>query len=313
MDIKQLTQEMHRFVRSKGWYEPGSSRPQTLRNLAISLCLESAEVLEHFQWKEETGKVSDLSGEIADVALYLMQIASLAGIDLEEAVLLKLEQNYDRTWDQPDVNLLSQVNLPHESMTSVQPDKKLVAPLKVTIFGGSSPKPGDTVYQEAYQLGRLMGSQGWTVLNGGYIGTMEAVSRGAYEAGGYVIGVTCDEIERWRDVSPNPWIHEEMRFPTLRQRMMALIDHGNAAVALQGGVGTMTEILMTWNQLLINALSPRPLILIGSQWKSIILKFFEIENNLLPLDHRKWITLAADIHEAFFMLNQHYQQYHLHN
>ncbi len=52
MDITELTEKMDEFVRSRDWYSPTSMRPQTPRNLAISLCLESAEVLEHFQWQE---------------------------------------------------------------------------------------------------------------------------------------------------------------------------------------------------------------------------------------------------------------------
>jgi hypothetical protein len=50
MDIHDLTQEMHRFVTAKGWYAPDSPRPQTPRNLATSLAIEAAEVLEHYQW-----------------------------------------------------------------------------------------------------------------------------------------------------------------------------------------------------------------------------------------------------------------------
>jgi NTP pyrophosphatase (non-canonical NTP hydrolase) len=99
MDISQLTQAMHDFVRTMGWYEPSSSRPQTLRNLAISLNLEASEVLEHFQWDENLKDAQSFSDEIADVMLYLLQLASLAGIDLEQAVLAKLEKNYHRTWD----------------------------------------------------------------------------------------------------------------------------------------------------------------------------------------------------------------------
>jgi NTP pyrophosphatase (non-canonical NTP hydrolase) len=100
MDIKALTEEMHRFVGAQGWYETGSPRPQTLRNLAISLCLEAAEVLEHFQWSDAVQDQDELSSELADVALYLLQIASTAGIDLEEAVLRKLEFNYRRRWEE---------------------------------------------------------------------------------------------------------------------------------------------------------------------------------------------------------------------
>ncbi len=103
MTLAELTEAMHAFVRDKGWYEPGSQRPQTLRNLAISLSLEAAEVLEHFQWRDAApGEVEDraaLASELADVALYLLQIAILSGIDLEQAILDKLRLNYGRTWD----------------------------------------------------------------------------------------------------------------------------------------------------------------------------------------------------------------------
>jgi len=93
---------MHNFVRSQGWYQADSPRPQTLRNLAISLNLEACEVLEYFQWKERVEDPQGLSDELADVALYLLQIASIAGIDLEQAVLDKLDRNYKRTWDGED-------------------------------------------------------------------------------------------------------------------------------------------------------------------------------------------------------------------
>ena len=100
MDIKELTERMHTFVHSKGWYEPESKRPQTPRNLAISLSLEANEVLEHFQWRDDLKDKKELAGELADVALYLLQLASVSGIDLEQAILKKLETNANREWDQ---------------------------------------------------------------------------------------------------------------------------------------------------------------------------------------------------------------------
>lgn len=100
-DLKQLAEEMDRFVRAKGWYDEATPRAQTPRNMAISLCLESAEVLEHFQWSETPRDPQALAGELADVALYLLQLARVSGIDLEAAIHAKLEQNYARTWDDP--------------------------------------------------------------------------------------------------------------------------------------------------------------------------------------------------------------------
>ncbi|HEX2991432.1 MAG TPA: MazG-like family protein [Anaerolineales bacterium] len=99
MDIKELTEEMHRLVRSKGWYKADSKRPQTPRNLAISLAVEAAEILEHFQFHELARDKDELAGELADVALYLLQLASVSGIDLEKAILEKIEVNKTREWD----------------------------------------------------------------------------------------------------------------------------------------------------------------------------------------------------------------------
>ena len=99
MNIRELTQAMHAFVEAKGWYEPDSKRPQTPRNIATSLALEAAEVLEHFQWADTSRDPQELPGELADVALYLLQLSSILGIDLEQAIFDKLHKNYGRTWD----------------------------------------------------------------------------------------------------------------------------------------------------------------------------------------------------------------------
>lgn len=99
MDIRKLTVAMNAFVTSKGWYEPTSKRPQTPRNLSISLSLEVAEILEHFQWCDDLADKNEFSGELADAALYLLQLASVSGIDLEQAILNKLKVNAGRDWD----------------------------------------------------------------------------------------------------------------------------------------------------------------------------------------------------------------------
>ena len=99
MDIKELTQRMHDLVESKGWYAADSKRPQTPRNLAVSLSIEAAEILEHFQFSEESNDKVELAGELADVALYLLQLESVTGVDLEKAILDQITVNYTRTWN----------------------------------------------------------------------------------------------------------------------------------------------------------------------------------------------------------------------
>ncbi len=104
MNLKDLTQQMNDLVRHHGWYEPASPKQQTARNLAISLSLEASEVLEHFQWSAETSDPEGLRGELADVALYLLQLASVSGIDLEQAILDKIRANWDRSWAEESGN-----------------------------------------------------------------------------------------------------------------------------------------------------------------------------------------------------------------
>jgi NTP pyrophosphatase (non-canonical NTP hydrolase) len=99
MTIQELTDRMNAFVTDMGWYREDSAWPQTPRSIAISLAVEAAEVLEHFQWGEEADSAA-LAEELADVALYLLQLAYLTSVDLEQAILDKLARNYRRQWPQ---------------------------------------------------------------------------------------------------------------------------------------------------------------------------------------------------------------------
>ncbi len=173
---------------------------------------------------------------------------------------------------------------------------------KVTVFGGSTPNEQD--YSQAMELGRLLGASGYTVLTGGYMGTMEVVSRGAAEGGGHVIGVTCDQIETWRPQRPNAWVQEEHRYATLRERMYKLITGCDAALALPGGPGTLAELSLMWTLLLTGSIPPVPLILIGTGWQGTFQQFFQSFDGYILETQRKWLLFAADIQIAVKILKQ---------
>lgn len=175
--------------------------------------------------------------------------------------------------------------------------------MNITVFGGSQPLQGSQAYQDAYQLGKLLGESGHAVLTGGYIGTMEAVSRGANEAGAHVIGVTCHEIEHWRGVGANPWVIEERKFNTLRERLNGLIDGCDAAIALPGGPGTLTEIALMWNLMIVDAIPQKPLILIGHGWKSMLEQGYAEMSEYFAEKQRALIQFAPDISTAIHLLN----------
>src|SRR5574339_808934 len=174
--------------------------------------------------------------------------------------------------------------------------------MRVSVFGGSQPKEGDTAYTEAMELGKLLAERGHTVLTGGYIGTMEAVSRGAREAGGHVIGVTCEDIEAWRPTRANAWVMEEMRKKTLVERLHTLIHESDAALSLPGGPGTLTEIALMWNLMIVESLHRRPLILIGDGWQSVFGQVFAQLDGYTPAHQRELLRFAGDIHTAVKIL-----------
>ena len=170
--------------------------------------------------------------------------------------------------------------------------------MKVTVFGGAAPKPEELEYQDAMRLGRLLAQAGHIVLTGGYMGTMEAVSRGAAEAGGHTIGVTCEEIERWRNSRANAWVQEEWKRGTLSQRLDSLMDNADALLALPGGPGTLTEISLAWNRLLVASLTPRPLIVIGESWRQLFETFFRVQDTYISPSVRSLLTFAGTVDDA---------------
>lgn len=175
--------------------------------------------------------------------------------------------------------------------------------MKVSIFGGSQPKENSTAYAEARELGRLLAERGHTVLTGGYIGVMEAVSRGAREAGGHVIGVTCEDIETWRPIKANSWVMEEIRKKTLLDRLHTLIHECDAALAMPGGAGTLTEISLLWNLMIVESLHRRPLILVGRGWQSTFDQFFNDFEGYTAAHHKDLLHFAKDAPAAIDLLD----------
>jgi len=118
------------------------------------------------------------------------------------------------------------------------------------------------------KLGSLLARAGFVVATGGYTGTMEAVLRGAAEAGAHTIGYTCATFDR--DFQPNPWVAEERKTPVLSTRIQRLAEESDAFVVVHGGLGTLAELALVWNMMLAGELPAKPLVVIGAQWPRVI-------------------------------------------
>lgn len=143
----------------------------------------------------------------------------------------------------------------------------------ISVFGSSAPQPGSSPFAEAHRVGQLLAEAGLAVATGGYSGTMTAVSQGAAEAGGQVIGVTCDQIEQFRPIGPNRWITEEIRYPTLRERLLHLVTQSDGMIVLPGGIGTLSEMTLAWSFLQVGEVAAQPLVLLGELWRQTVQTF----------------------------------------
>lgn len=142
----------------------------------------------------------------------------------------------------------------------------------VSVFGSSSTQPDSDEWREAETLGRLLAEQGYTVATGGYGGSMEALSKGAGEVGGKVIGVTAPDVFKAR-AGANAYVTEEVKAPHLLERIHFLTDRSAAALALPGSLGTLTEIMAAWNLAYVAPfaeMEAKPLIVIGERWATIV-------------------------------------------
>jgi uncharacterized protein (TIGR00730 family) len=136
----------------------------------------------------------------------------------------------------------------------------------ITVFGSSRPTMGDKEYQLAYEVGKQLSLAGFTVCNGGFGGIMEASARGAREAGGKTVGVTFDIKGRLA----NPWIDENIHVPALVDRMMKLLELGDAYVVLKGGTGTLLELAAAWEFINKGLLAEKPIVIIGDFWQNVV-------------------------------------------
>jgi uncharacterized protein (TIGR00730 family) len=138
----------------------------------------------------------------------------------------------------------------------------------IAVFGTGRAKHDDSAYTLAYETGKVLAQAGFAIANGGYGGTMEAAAKGAAEAGGEIIGITCSAF---KSSTANKYTTRTIVTASLDERLDTLLKLGRAYVVLPGGTGTLLELAKVWE--LKNKGFPeadKPIILVGSFWKPLV-------------------------------------------
>lgn len=154
----------------------------------------------------------------------------------------------------------------------------------IAVFGSAMPMPNEPDYQQAYAVGQALSKAGFVVMTGGYSGVMEAASKGAHDANGHVVGVTCGQIETFRPMRPNAWVKEEIKYPTLDERLRHLVLHADGYVVMPGGLGTLNELIIVWEYMRVGEIPVKPLVCFGKFWQDSLSSF--IASPYVPEKHR---------------------------
>ncbi len=168
-------------------------------------------------------------------------------------------------------------------------DKKNI----ITVFGASHPQPGSAEYEQARVVGRVLAELGYAVANGGYAGTMEASARGAKEAGGHTIGVTCSLWSR----PANEYIDEVVPTAEYTERLTKLIDLGLCGyVALPGATGTLVELAWVWEHA-CKGWWTRPIALVGEFWQPLVEMM--VAQRARSDQYVRLVTTAEELRDVF--------------
>ncbi len=167
----------------------------------------------------------------------------------------------------------------------------------VTIFGGSRCTEESEEYKQARRVGELLADGGYTICTGGYLGVMEAASRGARERGGRVLGIVMNQFRG----EPNRFLTEKVATEHFYERLQRLITRSVGFIALRGGMGTVTELSLVWNKLQTSVIEPRPLVLLGDCWRPVVAAWRE--NLVVSERDVAWLDFAATAEEAVKIIN----------
>lgn len=174
----------------------------------------------------------------------------------------------------------------------------------ITVFGSSRPRSGDPYYEEARQLGEALASAGFAVCSGGYGGVMEAVSRGAKDAGGKTLAVTA-KFFRSRS---NQWVDEEISVDTWQERLFELIRRGHAYVTCRGGTGTLVELAVVWEMINKGVMKRKPVVALGDFWGPVVQSVRQVEiaddSRWIERDHPVIATAAFPAQAVAFLVEQ---------
>ncbi|WP_243407706.1 TIGR00730 family Rossman fold protein [Frankia canadensis] len=171
-------------------------------------------------------------------------------------------------------------------------------PRAVTVFGSARIPPDDPVYALGRRLGAALAAAGFAVITGGGPGAMEAVNRGAQEAGGLSVGLG---IELPYEQRLNDWVDLGVSFRYFFVRKTMFVKYAEAFVILPGGFGTLDELFEALTLVQTGKVTRFPVVLVGTEyWSGLVdwLRASALPAKLIKESDLQILSVTDDVDEA---------------
>jgi len=174
----------------------------------------------------------------------------------------------------------------------------------VTVFGSARFKPNSKHYENAEIIGAELSKLGFTIMTGGGPGVMEAANKGAYEAGGYSVGVN---IILPFEQKPNPYLHKWIEIPYFFVRKFLLMKYSYAYVVMPGGMGTLDELFEAITLIQTKLIDNFPIVIFDSKYHKELCEHIQImaENESIGPEDMKLIFVTDSTTEVIEHIKTH--------
>lgn len=177
---------------------------------------------------------------------------------------------------------------------------------RVCIFGSARIKPGTSDYQQVYKLAKGLAELGADIVTGGGPGLMEAANRGSRDGSSETRSIGLP-IELPFEADANSHLDMSYHHRKFSSRLDDFMRLSHAVVITPGGIGTLLELLYTWQLMQVGHIQPRPVLLLGDHqmWDGFLdwMKKEPTRRGLMDLKDLDMVRVVKDVEEVLSILS----------
>ena len=174
---------------------------------------------------------------------------------------------------------------------------------RVSIFGSARIKANTNEYAQVYELAKKLAKNKTDVVTGGGPGLMEAANAGSKDGGSKTKSFGL-HIDLPFETAPNDHLDITYHHKKFSSRLDEFMRISHAVIVTPGGIGTILELLYTWQLIQVSHISERPIILLGEMWNGLIdwMESEPLKKHLIDKSDFKNIHIVQNVDDAIELL-----------